>query len=50
MDSVYAFVIDCLTEHREVADAQATMVYEHVQSRCIEPSSPDRPRSYRKAR
>ncbi|MEB3964400.1 Lrp/AsnC ligand binding domain-containing protein [Streptomyces kunmingensis] len=40
VDSVYAFVIDRLTERRELADAQTTMVYEHVQSRSIEPSGP----------
>jgi DNA-binding Lrp family transcriptional regulator len=50
VDSVYAFVIDRLTERREVADVQTTMIYEHVQSRCIEPTSPDRPRPSRRAR
>jgi DNA-binding Lrp family transcriptional regulator len=50
VDSVYAFVIDRLTERREVADVQTAMVYEHVQPRCIEPTSPDRPRSSRKVR
>jgi hypothetical protein len=50
VDSVYAFVIDRLTERREVADVQTTMVYEHVQARCVEPADPDRPRSARKVR
>lgn len=50
VDSVYAFVIDRLTERREVADVQTTMIYEHVQSRRIEPTSPDRPRSARRSR
>ncbi|MGW7514680.1 Lrp/AsnC family transcriptional regulator [Streptomyces sp. NPDC054796] len=42
VDGVYAFVIDRLTERREVADVQTTMVYEHVQSRRIEPTGPAR--------
>jgi DNA-binding Lrp family transcriptional regulator len=50
VDSVYAFVIDRLTERREVVDVQTTLVYEHVQSRCIEPASPDRPRPSRRTR
>lgn len=41
VNGVYAFVIDRLTERREVADVQTTMVYEHVQSRCIEPAGID---------
>jgi DNA-binding Lrp family transcriptional regulator len=45
VDSVYAFVIDRLTERREVVDVQTTMVYEHVRSRCIEPAAPNRQRS-----
>lgn len=35
VDGLYAFVIDRLTERREVADVQTTMVYEHVQPRSI---------------
>ncbi|MFR9774086.1 Lrp/AsnC family transcriptional regulator [Nocardia sp. SC052] len=50
VDSVYAFVIDRLTERREVADVHTTMVYEHVQSRCIQPTNPDRPRFWRNPR
>ncbi|MFG2305977.1 Lrp/AsnC family transcriptional regulator [Actinacidiphila glaucinigra] len=49
VDGVYAFVIDRLTERREVVDVQTTLVYEHVQSRCVEPTAPDRPRSSRRA-
>jgi DNA-binding Lrp family transcriptional regulator len=47
VDGVYAFVIDRLTERREVADVLTSMVYEHVQSRTIEPARPDAPRSPR---
>ncbi|MFH0178713.1 Lrp/AsnC ligand binding domain-containing protein [Streptomyces cacaoi] len=50
VDGVYAFVIDRLTERREVVDVQTTMVYEHVQPRCIEPAGPDRSRCARKVR
>lgn len=50
VDGVYAFVIDRLTERREIVDVQTTMVYEHVQSRFIEPTSPDRPRPARRGR
>lgn len=50
VDGVYAFVIDRLTERREVADVQTTMAYEHVQSRCVEPAGPGRPRFSRRAR
>ncbi|MEU2086833.1 Lrp/AsnC family transcriptional regulator [Streptomyces albus] len=50
VDGVYAFVIDRLTERREVADVQTTMVYEHVRSRCIEPAGDDRPRPAHKRR
>ncbi|MDQ0945418.1 Lrp/AsnC family transcriptional regulator [Streptomyces sp. V1I1] len=35
VNGLYAFVIDRLTERREVADVQSTMVYEHAQSRSI---------------
>ena len=46
MSGVYAFVIDRLTEQREVADVLTTMVYVHVQSRVIEPADhmPERAR------
>lgn len=42
VDGVYAFVIDRLTERREVADVLTTMVYEHVQNRGIEPAEAER--------
>ncbi len=38
INGVYAFVIDRLTERREVADVHTTMVYEHVRSRRIDPA------------
>jgi DNA-binding Lrp family transcriptional regulator len=38
VNGLYAFVIDRLTERREVADVQTTMVYEHVQSRRVDPA------------
>ncbi|MFJ4828860.1 Lrp/AsnC family transcriptional regulator [Streptomyces sp. NPDC088747] len=43
VNDVYAFVIDRLTERREVADVQTTMVYEHVRSHRIEPAGAGRP-------
>ena len=36
VNGVYAFVIDRLTERREVADVQTTMAYEHVRSRRLD--------------
>jgi DNA-binding Lrp family transcriptional regulator len=45
VNGVYAFVIDRLTERREVVDVQTTMAYEHVQARSIEPADADRRRS-----
>ncbi|MFB9505633.1 Lrp/AsnC family transcriptional regulator [Streptomyces aurantiacus] len=52
VNGVYAFVIDRLTERREVADVQTTMVYELVQSRVIEPAgvTPGRTRHARRHR
>lgn len=50
VDGVYAFVIDRLTERREVADVQTSMAYEHVRSHYIEPAAADRPRATRKHR
>ncbi|MEV1290957.1 Lrp/AsnC family transcriptional regulator [Pseudonocardia sp. NPDC049635] len=38
-DGLYAFVIDRLTERREVADVRTSVVYEHVRTRVIEPTS-----------
>jgi DNA-binding Lrp family transcriptional regulator len=34
---LYDFVIDRLTERREVADVRTSIVYEHVRSRPIQP-------------
>jgi len=48
VDDVYGFIIDKLTERREVADVQTTLVFEHVQSRNVEPTHPDRPRARRR--
>ena len=42
---MYAFVIDRLTERREVVDVNTTMVYEQVQPRRIDPATAGRPRS-----
>lgn len=50
VDGVYAFVIDRLTERREVTDVLTTMIYEHVQSRCIEPATAERSRTRRARR
>ncbi|WP_267881762.1 Lrp/AsnC family transcriptional regulator [Streptomyces sp. NRRL WC-3744] len=51
VNGVYAFVIDRLTERREVADVQTTMAYEHVQSRVIEPATaPEQTRPTRRHR
>ncbi len=50
VDGVYAFVIDRLTERREVADVQTAMVYEHVRSRRVEPAGSDLSGSARRTR
>jgi DNA-binding Lrp family transcriptional regulator len=50
VDAVYAFVIDRLTERREVIDVQTAMVFEHVQARRIDPISPEDPRPARSTR
>jgi DNA-binding Lrp family transcriptional regulator len=36
-DSLYAFVIDRLTERPEVADVRTSVVYEHLRNRSIAP-------------
>lgn len=36
-DGLYSFVIDQLTQRREVADVRTNVVYEHVRPRIIEP-------------
>ncbi|MFC1438871.1 Lrp/AsnC family transcriptional regulator [Streptacidiphilus sp. N1-10] len=50
VNGVYAFVIDRLTDRREVADVQTTLAFEHVQSHRIEPAGADRPRPLRNPR
>ena len=44
-DDLYAFVIDELTQRREVADVRPSVVYEHLQNRQVVPltSRPARP-------
>jgi len=37
-DSLYAFVIDRLTERREVSDVRTSVVYEHLRKRGIAPA------------
>ena len=46
-DAVYSFVIDRLTQRREVADVRTSVVYEHLRTRVVEPLEPSRPRSSR---
>jgi DNA-binding Lrp family transcriptional regulator len=36
-DDLYAFVIDELTQRREVADVRTSVVYEHIQNRAVVP-------------
>jgi DNA-binding Lrp family transcriptional regulator len=36
-ESLYAFVIDKLTERTELADVRTSVVYEHLRNDCIEP-------------
>jgi DNA-binding Lrp family transcriptional regulator len=36
-DALYAFVIDRLTERREIADVRTSVVYEHIRAPAIEP-------------
>jgi DNA-binding Lrp family transcriptional regulator len=38
-ESLYAFVIDRLTEHAHVADVRTSVVYEHVRNDRISPAS-----------
>jgi len=37
-DSLYGFVIDRLTQRREVADVRTSVVYEHIQNHRITPA------------
>lgn len=39
-DDLYAFVIDQLTQRREVADVRTSVVYEHIQNRAPAPMRP----------
>ncbi len=39
-DSLYAFVIDRLTERPEVADVRTSVVYEHLRKRRVDPLRP----------
>jgi DNA-binding Lrp family transcriptional regulator len=43
-DALYSFVIDRLTERREVADVRTSVVYEHLQARSVEPAAARRRR------
>ena len=43
-DAVYSFVIDRLTQRREVADVRTSVVYEHLRIRVVEPLEPSRRR------
>jgi DNA-binding Lrp family transcriptional regulator len=43
-DALYAFVIDRLTERREVADVNTSVVYEHIRRTVLEPLDDDQPR------
>jgi DNA-binding Lrp family transcriptional regulator len=36
-DDLYAFVIDELTQRREVADVRTSVVYQHIQNRSVRP-------------
>ena len=50
-DGLYSFVIDRLTERREVADVRTSVVYEHLRTRVVEPLAPrDRPGDGRRRR
>jgi DNA-binding Lrp family transcriptional regulator len=37
-DDLYSFVIDRLTQRREVADVRTTVVYEHIRNRAVVPA------------
>jgi len=44
-DGLYSFVIDRLTERREVADVRTSVVYEHLRTKVVEPLTPSRTRA-----
>jgi len=41
-DGLYSFVIDRLTQRREVADVRTSVVYEHLRTKVVEPLTPSR--------
>jgi len=41
-DGLYSFVIDRLTQRREVADVRTSVVYEHLRTRVVEPLAASR--------
>ena len=43
-DDLYAFVIDELTQRREIADVRTSVVYEHIQNRSPIPMTGHKPR------
>jgi DNA-binding Lrp family transcriptional regulator len=43
-DDLYAFVIDRLTQRREVADVRTSVVYEHIRNHAVVPAAPSRAR------
>ncbi len=43
-DGLYSFVIDRLTQRREVADVRTSVVYEHLRTKVVEPLTPSRTR------
>ena len=43
-DDLYAFVIDRLTQRREVADVRTSVVYEHIRTQNVVPTAPPVPK------
>jgi len=41
-DGLYSFVIDRLTQRREVADVRTSVVYEHLRTKVVQPLTPSR--------
>lgn len=41
-NGLYSFVIDRLTQRREVADVRTSVVYEHLPTKVVEPLTPSR--------
>lgn len=46
-DDLYAFVIDRLTQRREVADVRTSVVYEHIRTQNVVPTAPPAPKRRR---